>query len=124
METNQKKHLSHYKRAARRSRLAEMVQGGLTVSEAARAEGVCESTAQAACRASGVPYADRRRRHNGPPSPLRILAALFDAGKSYREVSECFGVSRQRVGQVFAEAVRLGIPGLPDRTAEPKGGGE
>lgn len=85
-----------------------------TVSRVAREYDCSERTVHAACQLHGV----STKRPTGSGRTLRILreiVAAIDQGKgamtlSFAEIGEaCGGVSKQRVSQVYTEAVDLSL---------------
>jgi hypothetical protein len=44
-----------------------------------------------------------------------ILADLFDINLTYYDIAKKYGITRQRVGQIYLEAKKANIPGLPIR---------
>ena len=110
--------MTHPERAARRLAIAEYVrETGCTVDEAAKRFGVTVSTAAGACRDHGVKAAAKSRGLQ--PNTLKILADLFDATSTIDEIADRRGVTKQRVSQVFVQALKAGIP-IPRRTKSPE----
>lgn len=87
---------------------AELVRNGATVTEACEEMGTSTRAVYGLLSPADLP----QRRFL---SSMRLLAALFDASKSMREIAREFKVSTQRVQQVYAEAQKYNVPGLPTR---------
>ena len=110
--------MTHPERAARRQAIAEYVrQTKCTVDEAATIFGVTVSTVAGACRAHGVKPAAKSRGLQ--PNTFKILADLFDATLTVDDIADRRGVTKQRVSQVFVQALKAGIP-IPRRTKSPE----
>lgn len=96
--------LSHRARLIRRETIAEDVEGGLSLSEAAKKHDVSERTVYLACRENDT----------APPvgrggSTLLIYKELRSTGKKPTKVARELGVSVQRVHQVWRDARELGL---------------
>ena len=95
--------------------IARLIKGtrserGASVAEAAAKYGVTERTVRSACAANNV----STKRPTGSGRTLRILVEIIRSidgrtmTRSFREIGESLGgVPRQRIHQVFAEAVQL-----------------
>lgn len=109
--------LSHAQRRERRKQIAEYC----------RTHTAAQASVQFRC--STQPVYDSCKEHGVVPrlaeghgdstrfSTLKMLAALFDTGQTYEQIAERFNATLQRVGKLYNDCRRAGIP-LPDR---PKG---
>ena len=105
--------MSHSARHERRRKIAAHVKTTADVAETAKEFGVGWHTVKNACREFGVRMPRSFYARRG--SSFTILAALFDVERSYLDIATEFGVTKQRVGQVYAAALAAKVPGLPVR---------
>ena len=104
-------------RARRRRRIADAIRRGVPFGEAVGLFGVSIPSVKLACAEFGVsakvaPYG------NSVVGSMRILRELLDPRWTLSDVARRLGLSRQRIHQVFRDAVLAGVPGLPQRGAE------
>jgi hypothetical protein len=108
--------LSHDARLARRRAIAQAVRaaGGQTHG-IAMTFGVSQTTVHFACAECGVAIQPRR---SGKSSTYALIAALFDAGRTMDAIAREFGVTAQRIGNVYRDCRRAGVP-VPQRHTGP-----
>jgi len=96
--------MTHAERCERRRQIAETVRGGASLKEACKKHGVTATLVYASCAEHDV---DLKLRAS--PRVLKVIAALQDPGRSLAEIARSFGISPQRVSQIYEEAVTCGI---------------
>lgn len=99
--------MTHPERAARRKKIAAFVAGGGTVQDAVRTFGLSYSQVQKACWENGtdIPAVKPIKR-----TTFQIIAALCTTDESLAKIAARFGISKQRVGQVYHTCRAAGIP--------------
>lgn len=97
--------MSHEERRARRQRIADYCRDH-TVTEAAFAHGVSCTFVREACAEHGVAVESLANAKTA--SSYAILLDLHKGEGTQVEIAERHGVSRQRVGQIAAEARKAG----------------
>lgn len=100
--------MTHAERKARRGEMARAVAAGGSLSDTATLFGVPPNQVYRACREFGV-----ESRVRGDGAVYRVVAALCNTRNSFAAVALATGVSRQRVGQIYAACVAAGVPVRP-----------
>lgn len=111
--SNAVERMSHEARADRRKKIADLVSGGATTSEACREFGVSWVTVYEACREHGVVAPRRNRKPSGlprrPSMTYLVLAELLRGRATQAEIASKLGVSKQVVSWTAKEAASAGI---------------
>lgn len=94
---------------ARRREMAEMVKTGLDPDLIAERYNCTRETVRKHCQAFGVPWPEKP--NPGRRRTLAILARLLRPQKldSFSSIGREFGVTRQRVANIYREAVQAGF---------------
>ncbi len=102
--------MTREERATRRLRIAQAVEGGLTIAQAAKDFKVSRIHVRTSCVEHGVPI-PRQKPRWGIGQSLKIAAALQqgDPAVGFAAVARHLNVTRERVRQVYREARRVGI---------------
>lgn len=108
-------HLTHKQRAARREQIAKFVKLGRSLEEAAQEFGVTVERVRFSCleHYGAVPAQAAHVRPSGPKywgTRARKALRLLEAGKLNQvEIAVRLGLSRERIRQIAAKAIKLGI---------------
>lgn len=88
-------------------RIIACIHDGLTEREAARKLGVSLGTLRFYCQQSGLTFA---HAHRIPSSTYTIIARLCQTDETFSSIAREFGITRQRVYQVYERCRKEGIP--------------
>jgi DNA-directed RNA polymerase sigma subunit (sigma70/sigma32) len=86
-----------------------------TADELAARFGISAERVRYFCKKAGVALRRPTTKTSRPVRSMQILKALFDPSQSMLEIAQQLGISKQRVSQVYQEALKVKIPGLPSR---------
>lgn len=108
-------------RKRKRKKIADLIEGGISSFKELRNHVVADSRmVRRACSEHGVIvprgfYGNVGNTSKSLVTSFKVLIALSNENKSFRQIAALCGVSFQRVSQIYRDARKAGIPNLPRR---------
>jgi hypothetical protein len=103
--------MTHHERFLRRKEIAQYINEGNSVNDASVRFKISEATVRSACFEFLGVLPDRRKSANElAPSTYKIIARLTNTGRELGIIAKEFGVSRQRITQIYHRCIEAGIP--------------
>lgn len=113
---------------ARRKAIADFVAANHSLADAAAKFNVSRVTVGVACRENGtpIPKPGRPARRLPAPATYQIISALCAGDDPLTAIAGRFGISKQRVAEIYRECRKAGVPvrvRTPGVTPRPKSAG-